>query len=94
MIQETGERKIGWNVINTELKDTITAVTSMKFQKPRQSPEYFKKYFGDMYLRAFSCNGIVHRRPRMGRRVFSSSILLWGRFRSVVLCELESVSYC
>ena len=56
MIQETGERKIGWNVINTELKDTITAVTSMKFQKPRQSPEYFKKYFGDMYLRAFSCN--------------------------------------
>jgi V-type H+-transporting ATPase subunit A len=48
VIQETGERKIGWNVINTELKDTITAVTSMKFQKPRQSPEYFKKYFGDM----------------------------------------------
>merc|ERR1712118_30573 len=48
VITETGERKIGWGVINTELKDTITAVTSMKFQKPRQSPEYFKKYFNDM----------------------------------------------
>merc|ERR1719421_2026029 len=48
VISETGERKIGWGVINTELKDTITAVTSMKFQKPRQSPEYFKKYFNDM----------------------------------------------
>merc|ERR1719310_1800193 len=47
-IAETGERKIGWGVINTELKDTITAVTSMKFQKPRQSPEYFKKFFNDM----------------------------------------------
>merc|ERR1712124_138975 len=48
VITETGERKIGWGVINTELKDTITAVTSMKFQKPRQSPEYFKKHFNDM----------------------------------------------
>merc|ERR1712072_547042 len=48
VISETGERKIGWSVINTELKDTITAVTSMKFQKPRQSSEYFKKYFNDM----------------------------------------------
>jgi len=48
VVTETGDRKIGWSVINSELKDTITEVTSMKFQKPRQSPEYFKKYFGDM----------------------------------------------
>merc|ERR1712188_28064 len=26
----------------------ITEGTSMKFQKPRQSPEFFKKFFGDM----------------------------------------------
>merc|ERR1711988_965789 len=30
-----GERKITWGVINSGLKDTITEVTSMKFQKPR-----------------------------------------------------------
>merc|ERR1711935_1325117 len=37
VITETGDRKIGWGVIAVDLKDTITTVTSMKFEKPRQS---------------------------------------------------------
>jgi V-type H+-transporting ATPase subunit A len=49
VITEGGaDRKITWGIIATELKDTITEVTSMKFQKPRQSPEFFRKFFGDM----------------------------------------------
>merc|ERR1719440_2658666 len=44
-ITETGDRKITWGVIAAEMKDTITEITSMKFQMPRQSPEYFKGYF-------------------------------------------------
>merc|ERR1712139_596971 len=47
-ITETGERKVTWSVIAAEMKDTITKVTEMKFEKPRQSPEYFKKTFQDL----------------------------------------------
>ena len=48
MITEQGDKKIGWNVIALEMKDTITDITSMKFQMPRQSPEFFKGFFNDM----------------------------------------------
>jgi V-type H+-transporting ATPase subunit A len=48
VITETGDRKLGWGAIATDLKDTITTVTSMKFEKPRQSPEHFKKFFADL----------------------------------------------
>merc|ERR1711939_417785 len=48
-ITETGDRKITWGVIATELKDTITKVTEMKFEKPRSSDEYFKRTFNDLY---------------------------------------------
>jgi len=45
VITEQGDKKIGWNVIALEMKDTITDITSMKFQMPRQSPEFFKGFF-------------------------------------------------
>merc|ERR1711998_369641 len=48
VISETGDKKIGWNVIALEMKDLITEITSMKFQMPRQSPEFFKKFFADL----------------------------------------------
>merc|ERR1712167_97534 len=48
VITEQGDKKIGWNVIALEMKDTITDITSMKFQMPRQSPEFFKGFFNDM----------------------------------------------
>merc|ERR1712188_232173 len=47
-ITETGDRKVTWGLIAAELKDTITKVTEMKFEKPRNSPEYFKKTFNDL----------------------------------------------
>jgi len=47
-ITETGDKKITWGLIATELKDTITKVTEMKFEKPRNSPEYYKKTFADL----------------------------------------------
>jgi len=47
-ITETGDRKIVWGTIATELKDTIVKVTEMKFEKPRSSKEYFKKTFNDL----------------------------------------------
>jgi len=47
-ITETGDRKITWGLIATELKETIVKVTEMKFEKPRSSPEYFKKTFQDL----------------------------------------------
>ena len=47
-ITETGDRKIVWSTISTELKDTIVKVTEMKFEKPRSSKEYFKKTFNDL----------------------------------------------
>merc|ERR1719191_1843486 len=48
VITEQGDKKIGWNVIALEMKDTITEITSMKFQMPRQSNEFFKKFFNDL----------------------------------------------
>merc|ERR1711871_1673317 len=48
VITEQGDKKIGWNVIALEMKDTITDITSMKFQMPRQSLEFFKKFFNDL----------------------------------------------
>merc|ERR1712054_688493 len=48
VITETGDKKIGWNVIALEMKDTITEITSMKFQMPRQSPEFFKGFFAGL----------------------------------------------
>jgi V-type H+-transporting ATPase subunit A len=47
-ITETGDRKVTWGVIAAELKDTITKVTEMKFEKPRNTPEQFKKTFNDL----------------------------------------------
>merc|ERR1711904_327662 len=47
-ITETGDRKVTWGLIATELKDTITKVTEMKFENPNSSPEYFKKTFNEL----------------------------------------------
>jgi len=59
-ISEGGDRKIGWSVIASELKDTITEVTSMKFQMPRQSPEHFKTTFSAL------CDDISNEFRKLG----------------------------
>merc|ERR1712098_977908 len=48
VINEVGDKRILWGTINAELKDLITDVTNMKFEMPRQSPDYFKQTFNDL----------------------------------------------
>merc|ERR1712232_754033 len=40
--ESSGESKITWNMINTQVRDYITKVTNMKFELPRQTDEHFK----------------------------------------------------
>merc|ERR1719360_365504 len=49
MAEFSGENKVGWNSINAEMKGIMTKITNMKFELPRQSEEYFKKYFAVLY---------------------------------------------
>merc|ERR1712023_589891 len=46
MSEFTGEHKIGWGTIASTMRETITKVTSMKFEMPRQPDEHFKKVHG------------------------------------------------
>merc|ERR1712226_1084418 len=41
--ESTGEAKIGWNTIYNSMRDLVTKITSIKFELPRNSEEYFKK---------------------------------------------------
>merc|ERR1712232_309491 len=43
--ESSGENKITWNMINTQMRDYITKVTNMKFELPRQTDEHFKTTF-------------------------------------------------
>jgi len=48
--EATGDNKIGWGIIYNSMKGLITKITSMKFELPRQSEEYFKKTLNvDLY---------------------------------------------
>lgn len=42
---DSRERKIGWGSIYNTLRPTINKITHMKFENPKNSDEYFKKYF-------------------------------------------------
>jgi len=43
--ESSGEHKIIWNTINSNMKQLIKKITDMKFDLPRQSEEHFKKAF-------------------------------------------------
>merc|ERR1712232_1399597 len=45
MAESSGDSKIGWNMIYNSMKDIIKKITDMKFQMPRESEEYYKKFF-------------------------------------------------
>merc|ERR1712217_754450 len=45
MAEFSGDQKVGWNTINSSMKDMIKKITDMKFELPRQSEEHFKKTF-------------------------------------------------
>merc|ERR1711975_40344 len=46
--ESTGEQKVGWNTITSQLKDYVVKLTQMKFEMPQNTDEYFKKFFGDL----------------------------------------------
>jgi V-type H+-transporting ATPase subunit A len=43
--ESSGESKIGWNLICVKLKEQLVKLTSMKFEMPQNTDEYFKKCF-------------------------------------------------
>jgi V-type H+-transporting ATPase subunit A len=46
--ESSGENKIGWNVICSSLKAELVKLTSMKFELPQNTDDYFKKCFKDL----------------------------------------------
>jgi len=49
MAEFSGDQKLGWNTINSSLKDIIKKITDMKFEPPRQSEDHYKKVFAALY---------------------------------------------
>merc|ERR1711988_27640 len=43
--ESSGESKVTWSTINTQMKGLIKKITDMKFELPRQSEEHFKQAF-------------------------------------------------
>merc|ERR1711907_899394 len=43
--ESSGENKISWGVITTNLKPQLIKLTSMKFEMPQNTDDYFKKTF-------------------------------------------------
>merc|ERR1712216_659132 len=43
--ESSGEQKVGWNTITTALKPQLVKLTSMKFEMPQNTDEFFKKCF-------------------------------------------------
>ena len=46
--ESVGEKKISWGTISSHMRETVTNLTSMKFELPRQSDDHFKKFFGKL----------------------------------------------
>merc|ERR1711990_33293 len=46
--ESSGENKVGWNTITTGLKEQLIKLTSMKFELPQNTDEFFKKTFADL----------------------------------------------
>merc|ERR1712187_791094 len=50
IIAETANKdtKVTWAVIRASMRDTISNITSMKFENPRESEEHFKTFFAKL----------------------------------------------
>merc|ERR1711908_169495 len=46
--ESSGENKVGWNIICTNLKPQPIKLTSMKFEMPQNTDDYFKKTFKEL----------------------------------------------
>merc|ERR1711874_878953 len=48
MAESSGDNKITWNLIASSLKPQLIKLTSMKFEMPQNTDDYFKKFFNDL----------------------------------------------
>merc|ERR1711959_387568 len=46
--ESTGENRIGWNTIYNSMKELVIKITSMKFELPTNTDEYFKQFFAKL----------------------------------------------
>merc|ERR1712023_553830 len=46
--ESSGDNKIGWNTITTGCKQELIKLTSMKFEMPQNTDDYFKKCFKEL----------------------------------------------
>merc|ERR1712227_879693 len=46
--ESSGDNKIGWNPITTGCKEQLIKLTSMKFEMPQNTDDYFKKCFKEL----------------------------------------------
>merc|ERR1712230_95163 len=46
--ESSGDNKIGWNTITTGSKQELIKLTSMKFEMPQNTDDYFKKCFKEL----------------------------------------------
>jgi hypothetical protein len=42
------ENKVNWSMISTTMRETLTKVTDMKFELPRQPDAHFKTTYGKL----------------------------------------------
>jgi len=49
MASFTGDAKVGWNSINSSMKDWIKKITDMKFVDPKSHEDFFRKTFVDLH---------------------------------------------
>merc|ERR1719160_222465 len=46
--ESTGETKVGWNTIYNSMRDLVVKITSMKFELPSNTDEYFRSTFNKL----------------------------------------------
>jgi len=46
--ESTGDNKVTWNMVNTSMREMIVKITSMKFEMPSNTDEYFRTTFNKL----------------------------------------------
>jgi V-type H+-transporting ATPase subunit A len=47
--ESTGDQKVGWSTIYNSMRELVVKITSMKFELPGNTDEYFKAYFNKLF---------------------------------------------
>merc|ERR1711934_692454 len=46
--ESTGDNKVTWNMVNSSMREIIVKITSMKFEMPNNTDEYFRSTFNKL----------------------------------------------